>query len=778
MRSLPRHSGLLRMMVLAVAVVFTSLVLVVGVSSPQAPAAPLVGQPSPQDFTATESISVVDEAATETQRQLAANNVATVFTTDQEVTLAVLAEIGGFFNAVRLAAEPIEVAPDVTIPSTTSTTTTTTIADDGSSTTSTSTSPSTSVVDSSTSTTSTSTTTTTVAETTTTTVPRPALVTQLDTLRFDYPQLDEATLATMVEILNDDIEGIDGAPPVFNAVEEHALGVASDLLTPGILASEVGQAKADLLNDPKRALIGGISESTRLRIEAAVADIVVTNLLPNRRIDEVATNAARAAAAAAVTEVTVPFVQGQTIVQQGQIVDQVQLDAVVDLQLLEAPEGLRLGALALVASLVALLSAAFLWRVARQRVIQPRLMALFGLLLVLAAAAARIPALVVDAQHEFGFLVPASVIGYLAAIMFDPRTAALMTVPVGVFTALASGELGFAMFAAVATLAPVPLVSAVSSRSQLRLAVAYSAMALAPLAASVHWFFFGTDRVLWAGFYGLANGLASGVVALGVLPFLENLFRITTNLTLLDLTDRNHPALGLIEEKAPGTFNHSMLVGTLAGKAARSIDANPLLAQAVAYYHDLGKTVRPQYFVENQFGVTNPHDFMTPEDSAKVIRAHVTDGLKLARQYRIPDEVAAGIRQHHGTGLMRFFYHKALDLNPDVDAASFRHAGVKPQRKEVAILMLSDAVEGATRALVQHEDPTLEGISKLVDQVVGEKMEDGQLDESALTFGELTKVKAALVDALEGYYHRRIPYPGFPGTEQAATEMGLASQDE
>ena len=239
---------------------------------------------------------------------------------------------------------------------------------------------------------------------------------------------------------------------------------------------------------------------------------------------------------------------------------------------------------------------------------------------------------------------------------------------------------------------------------------------------------------------------------------------MTTTLTLLDLTDRNHPGLRLLEEKAPGTFNHSILVGTLAGKAARAIGADPLLAQAAAYSHDLGKTENAQYYIENQFGVSNPHDEIDPKQSAEIIRNHVLDGLRLARQLRIPDAVSDGIRQHHGTGLMRYFYHQALENDPTIDPDDYRHGGEKPKRKEMAILMLSDAIEGAARALAQQEDPTAASLSKMVDSVVGEKLEDGQLDESALTFGDLTLVKQALVDALIGYYHTRIPYPGFPGT--------------
>jgi putative nucleotidyltransferase with HDIG domain len=206
-----------------------------------------------------------------------------------------------------------------------------------------------------------------------------------------------------------------------------------------------------------------------------------------------------------------------------------------------------------------------------------------------------------------------------------------------------------------------------------------------------------------------------------------------------------------------------MLVGALAGRAARAIDADPLLAQAAAWYHDLGKTQHPQYFVENQFGVSNPHDSLAPAESAQIIRSHVTDGLKLAKRYRIPRDVADGIRMHHGTSLMRYFYNKAVESDPTVDPARFRHFGVKPQAKEMAIVMLSDATEAAARAYSQEQDPTGEGLEQVVDTVVAEKVDDGQLDESALTFGDLTAIKAELVRALMGYYHARVPYPGFPG---------------
>ena len=300
------------------------------------------------------------------------------------------------------------------------------------------------------------------------------------------------------------------------------------------------------------------------------------------------------------------------------------------------------------------------------------------------------------------------------------------------------------------------------TRRELRLAVLLGAAVLAPLAYTIAWMFDGRSAAFPAAVAGVVGGAIGGFVGQGLVSFLENMFQLTTTVTLLDLTDRNHPALRLVEEQAPGTFNHSILVGNLAGKAARAIGADPLFAQAAAFYHDLGKTENPQYFIENQFGVSNPHDDLDPVESAEIVRRHVSDGLVLARRYRIPPDVAEAVRQHHGTGLMRYFYHKALESDPTAHPALFRHTGVKPQRKEMAILMISDAVEGAARSLADTRTRPRRAFARWSTRWSGE-LDDGQFDESDLTFGDLTRVKDSLVAALVGYYHTRIPYPGFPG---------------
>jgi putative nucleotidyltransferase with HDIG domain len=761
MRLAARTSGVMRAVVLAVTVVFVAVVLVAGQGDDVEPVTLEEGQPAPETFIATRNVQVVDQAATEAARAAAARGVEDEYTADPAAASAVLASVQDFFANADRVVEPLEIPDDgtgVTPSLTTSTTIPETTTSEGETTTS-----------EGETTTSEGETTTSEATTTTTTMPPPPPEeVQVAELRELHPLLRNETIQVMVAIRNDDLDRVEaGEAEVFPLVETEALTLANAYLAQGIRSGELESTRNTLVSDPPTLiLLRDLPEEQRLAAESGVADLVATSLQPNLFPDEAATQQARQLARAQVSVLTVAYVPGENIVSAGELVTAVRLQAIEELGLLapvEEPPSLI--AMAVIAALLVVLAAFFLWRVGREYWAQPKMVALFGLLLVLAAAAARVPGFLTRDRPELGFLIPAALLGYLAANLFDSRTAVVTAIPMAAFTALATESVPLVIFAVGATLAPIPLVSAVSSRAQLNLAVALSAALHAPLAVAVSWFFYGSDSLPWAAVFGTASGLISGVAALGLLPALSSLFGITTTQTLLDLTDRNHPALRLLEEEAPGSFNHSLMVGSLAGKAARAIGGNPLLAQAMAYYHDLGKTVSPQFYVENQFGVSNPHDSLPPEQSAAVVRSHVAEGLRLSREYGIPPDVAQAIVTHHGTSLMRYFFHKAIELygEDDVRPADYRHRGRKPRSKEMVVVMMSDSCEAAARALVQHEDPTSESLRNLVEQVIAEKVEDGQLEESQVTFGELTRIKETIVDGLIGYYHARIPYPGFPG---------------
>ncbi len=253
------------------------------------------------------------------------------------------------------------------------------------------------------------------------------------------------------------------------------------------------------------------------------------------------------------------------------------------------------------------------------------------------------------------------------------------------------------------------------------------------------------------------NATVSALLAMGFLFVFELFTGITTDQTLLEWADPTRPLLRRLSLEAPGTYAHTINVANLAEAAAGSIGANGLLSRVGVYYHDVGKMLKPHYFVENQPDGRNPHDKLKPETSATIVREHVTEGVRLAREAKVPDVVLDFVLEHHGTQRIGFFYEKAREeAEGDVDPERFSYPGPKPQSKETAIVMLADSCESATRAM---QEPTPERVSDLIDTIVASKVQDGQLDESPLTLGELARVKQQFVKVLSGVVHRRIEYP-------------------
>lgn len=256
------------------------------------------------------------------------------------------------------------------------------------------------------------------------------------------------------------------------------------------------------------------------------------------------------------------------------------------------------------------------------------------------------------------------------------------------------------------------------------------------------------------------SGPLSAFVALSIAPLIELMFGYSTDLKLLELANLNHPALKELLVQAPGSYHHSMLVGTLVEAAAEVIDANPLLARVMAYYHDLGKGCNPGYFIENHRHGHNPHDKLKPSMSAMVIRRHVTDGIEIAKKYRLGEQIEAGIVEHHGTTLIHFFYHKAKDaeeaMGQSVAEADYRYPGRKPQTREAALVMLADSIEAASRSLADPNPARLQG---LVQRIINHKFTDDQLEECDLTLNDLHLIAKAFSRVLMSIYHTRPEYP-------------------
>jgi putative nucleotidyltransferase with HDIG domain len=498
--------------------------------------------------------------------------------------------------------------------------------------------------------------------------------------------------------------------------------------------------------------------------QTAVKPILELALQPTVRVDEAATAAERDRAAAAVAPLQKSFAPGAPIVQVGETVTEVQMSALRSRGLEGADPWLTAGrALALTTAIAA--SLAFYLRAYRRRTWRTaRLVLLLAVLITLFALTLQAVVLLTAGSGPLLYVLPAGAFVMLTTILFDPPVGVLMTIPITTTVAfMTPARPGVIVFAALTCLASVPLVSRLSARGALRRAAWRSTLAYGAFAGVLAAVFDEPGDIGYAALGGLGAGILSAIIVNATLPFLESVFGVLTATSLLDLADRNHPLLRELEQKALGSYNHSVEVSKMTERAARTIDADSLLASVAALYHDIGKVQRPYFFVENQFGIDNPHENLEPEVSARIIKEHVTDGIQIARSYRMPAEIVEGIRTHHGTTLVGYFFRKAANAAPEgatIDERPYRYEGKKPASKEMAILMLADCCEGATRAAaLADRNLTREAIAGIVTGLIDDRVEDGQLEEANITFRELRTVRESLIESLCYVYHPRITYP-------------------
>jgi cyclic-di-AMP phosphodiesterase PgpH len=357
------------------------------------------------------------------------------------------------------------------------------------------------------------------------------------------------------------------------------------------------------------------------------------------------------------------------------------------------------------------------------------------------------------------FTVPLALAPLVVASLLEKRPALVFTLMLAVL-ATAVAELR-APFVPVAMMGGVTATYSVSRlRHRWHFVRAFFAIALANLAAILAWDLARlspTHTLLMDALAGALNGFVATLFAFLLLPLVETLFRLTSDVTLLELSDLNRPLLRRLQLEAPGTYHHSMVVGSLAEAAAEAIGANSLLARVSAYYHDIGKLAKPEYYAENEPAASRSrHEKLTPSMSALVVKSHITEGLELARKQRLPRAVRDAIPEHHGTMVMAFFYHKALEMDEGARREDYSYPGPRPRSRETAILMLADGVEGASRALAE---PTPSRIRGLVQRIIDERVRDGQLDDCGLTLLELARIRESFIPVLTAIFHVRAPYP-------------------
>lgn len=267
---------------------------------------------------------------------------------------------------------------------------------------------------------------------------------------------------------------------------------------------------------------------------------------------------------------------------------------------------------------------------------------------------------------------------------------------------------------------------------------------------------YGFSEYLFYFIAAITSALLSGALTMGLLPFFESAFGLLSTLRLIELSNPNHPLLKKLLMETPGTYHHSVMVANLAEAACEAIGADGLLARVGCYYHDVGKTKRPSFFIENQMSGINPHDSMPPETSAEIIIAHTTDGAEMLKRYKMPQEIIDIALQHHGTSLLKFFLFKAKEKGMEVDETIFRYPGPKPQTKEAAVISVADSVEAAVRSM---KEPNAKKIQQLVRSIIDDRVKDNQFDECDISIKELKCIEQVLCETLNGIFHSRIEYP-------------------
>lgn len=515
-------------------------------------------------------------------------------------------------------------------------------------------------------------------------------------------------------------------------------------------------------------------------LASAAAEVMRKCVQPNMLIDTEITEANRQKARDAVEPEK--LVKREVIVREGEIVTEAQYQMILSLGLL-ADHSIDLplyGGLALLLLVLCGLIVLYLWHFERRILRDGNRLLLLCIIIVLEVGLSLL------VRNVNSYLMPVALSAMLIAILIDGKTAVFVGSVLSFMVSMlvsADGLFSMSMFSVMLmAFAAGPIAALILSHRQQRTGALLTGAAIGAanfLIALAIGLISSVDLkvVLTNSVWAIGGGVLSAVLALGLQAILEWLFNLATNAKLIELSNPNHPLLRRLLLEASGTYHHSIIVANLAEAAATAVGANGLLARVGAYYHDVGKLKRPMYFKENQMG-DNPHDRTDPRVSAAILTAHPRDGAQMAQKARIPGQIVDIIRQHHGDSPVLYFYDKAAKLyGEDVDISAFRYEGPRPASKEAAVVMLADTIEAATRTLA---NPNPEKMEQLIRRLVREKMDDGQLNDSALTFNDMDKICASFVTVLTGVFHERIEYPdiAIPPRKAEAQESSEDKGDE
>jgi cyclic-di-AMP phosphodiesterase PgpH len=533
----------------------------------------------------------------------------------------------------------------------------------------------------------------------------------------------------------------------------------NNVMNKRISADDVENAKKSLEEELKFTTLNGDLKNSAIELGRYA-------VIQNEFYDPEATEELRKQAAESVEPVKI--LQGQIIIEEGKLIRQEEYRQLELVGLLDNKQSYKpfVGLMILITIILTSVYFYFYQMKEQPEKSQTNLL-LFGIVFILTFFILKIISMLQIFNYSgIGYLFPAAMGGMLIKILIDEKLAILSCIIFSIFGSVlfnegVSGTLNFSVgiYILFSSLAGVLFLSDPKQRSKILQAGSFTAAINLFTIWALMFLPNGQFSGLEYGYYILTaifSGIGSAVLTMGLLPLFETSFGILSTMKLIELSNPNHPLLRKILMEAPGTYHHSVMVANLADAACEAIGANGLLARVGCYYHDIGKTKRPNFFIENQMHLDNPHDRLPPDKSANIILSHVTDGSAILKKYNMPKEIIQIAEQHHGTTLLKFFYHKAIQCGEDVKEEDYRYPGPKPQSKESAIIGIADSVEAAVRSLNQ---PTPETIESLVKKIVADRLQDGQLNECDLTLKELETVSHSFCETLKGIFHSRIEYP-------------------
>jgi len=570
---------------------------------------------------------------------------------------------------------------------------------------------------------------------------------------------------------------------IFSTSETSYKRVTKRLKTAELLPTVVTVSEIDQMMDSKlREIAGKLTKDERNAVDAITESLIRANLTFNK--DKTVT--ARQIAVERVKKIIVKINRGELVVKEGEPIEARQL--MILHQLKKASLGYHDVIYYLFYTLFFFLIFFSLMMYTKRSlyIFKPRMkdVLVLGLCTVVYAIFFKIWVMMsvgvsgslTDVPVEiFMLLFPYISMAFVMRIILTTEFSAIMSIAacaiVGVMTDGNFVVAGYVLFSGFLASA---MITRFEDRKSLFQAGFYTglfqaAFAVVIVASKVYAISFSWHHAVYAAFAGFASGLLAAFVTEAVMPVFEYAFNYTTNIKLLEFANTNHPLLRDFLIKAPGSYNHCMIVGQLASTGASAIGANALLARVGSYYHDVGKIGKAMYFIENQQGGPNPHDKLNPTMSARILVSHVKDGVKLAKEWRLGKPILDVIEQHHGNSLMKFFYSKALELNKDISELDYRYPGPKPKSREAVLVMIADSCEAACRTL---EEPTPARIKHTVDTIINNMFVDGQFDECNITLKRLKIISQIYTKILIALHHSRIEYPSEANTEEQNGNIG------